>query len=343
MPESRVPASDPVVLVRRRLGRTRLEPTVLGLGAAPLGNLYTAVSDELAAATVDAAWEAGIRCFDVAPHYGVGLAEQRLGAGLAGRPRSEFVLSSKVGRLLYDSGEPRRDDGEGGFDLTTTLRRRLDYSADGVRRSVEESLQRLGVDHLDIAFVHDPPPGHDEQIIAEALPALCAMRDAGEIAAVGVGMNEWEAAALFVERSDLDVVLLAGRYTLLEQDSLVGLMDLCADREVGVIAAAPFNSGLLAQDTPPADARWNYGPAPAAIMRRAQALAAACTAGGVRLPAAALQFPLAHPAVSSVLVGMRSPAEVRADVDLLAAPIPASLWTSLRDAGLLAATAPTPG
>ena len=315
---------------------------MLGLGAAPLGNLYTAVSEEQAAATVDAAWDAGIRYFDVAPHYGVGLAEQRLGAGLAGRPRSEFVLSSKVGRLLYDSGEPQRDDGDGGFDMTTTMRRRLDYSADGVRRSVAASLARIGTDHLDIAFVHDPPPGNDDQIIAEALPALCAMRDAGEVAAVGVGVNEWELAALFVERSDLDVVLLAGRYTLLEQESLPGLMELCASRGVAVIAAAPFNSGLLAHDTPPADARWNYEPAPAEILDRAQALAAACTAAGVRLPAAALQFPLAHPAVSSVLAGMRSPTEVRADVDLLTAHIPAALWTALRDAGLLAPDAPTP-
>lgn len=335
----------PGSLPRRTLGRTGLEPTVLGLGAAPLGNLYTAVTDEQAAATVDAAWDAGIRYFDVAPHYGVGLAEQRLGAALARRPRSEFVLSSKVGRLLYDSGEPHRDDGEGGFDLSTTLRRRLDYSADGVRRSIADSLVRLGTDHLDVAFVHDPPstPGTEEQIVADALPALCALRDAGEIAAVGVGVNEWELAARFVERSDLDVVLLAGRYTLLEQESLAGLMDVCAERGVAVIAAAPFNSGLLARDTPPADARWNYEPAPAAILDHARALAAACAAAGVRLPAAALQFPLAHPAVSSVLAGMRSPVEVEADAALLAAPIPASFWASLREAGLIAAGAPTPG
>lgn len=329
-------------LPTRTLPRTGLALTELGFGAAPLGNLYTAVTDAGSRAAVDAAWEAGIRYFDVAPHYGLGLAEQRLGAALADRPRGDFVLSSKVGRLLYDSGEVRRDDDEEIFALSSSLRRRLDYSGDGVRRSVADSLERLGVDRLDIAFVHDPPAGTEEQIVAESLPALCALRDAGELDAVGVGVNEWELAARFVERTDLDVVLLAGRYTLLEQDSLAGLLDVCAARGVGVISAAPFNSGLLAQDTPPADARWNYAPAPAEILDRARALAAACREAGVRLPAAALQFPLAHPAVVSVLAGMRSVEEVTTDAALISATLPAALWTALRSAGLLGPDVPTP-
>jgi D-threo-aldose 1-dehydrogenase len=330
------------ILSTRPLRRTSLALTELGFGAAPLGNLFTAVSDSDARAAVDAAWDAGIRYFDVAPHYGLGLAERRLGAALAERPRAEFVLSSKVGRLLYDSGVVAPDDGAGGFDLSSSLRRQLDYSADGVRRSIADSLERIGTDHLDIAFVHDPPEGTEDQIVAEALPALCAMRDAGELSAVGVGVNEWELAARFVGHSDLDVVLLAGRYTLLEQDSLPGLLDLCQARGVSVIAAAPFNSGLLARDTPPADARWNYEPAPAEILDRARALAGVCAAAGVRLPAAALQFPLGHPAVVSVLAGMRSVEEVAMNAALLAAPIPPALWTALKDLGLLARDAPTP-
>lgn len=339
-----LPSLPSRTLPTRTLPRTGLALTELGFGAATLGNLYTAVTDAGARAAVDAAWDAGIRFFDVAPHYGLGLAERRLGAALAGRARSELVLSSKVGRLLDDTGEVRRDDeGAGIFDLASSLRRRLDYSGDGVRRSISDSLDRLGTDHLDIAFVHDPPVGSEEQVAAETLPALCALRDGGELDAVGVGLNDWAQAAWFVEHTDLDVVLLAGRYTLLEQESLAGLLDLCGTRGVGVVVGAPFNSGLLAEDDPPADARWNYQPAPAAVLDRARALAAVCRDAGVRLPAAALQFPLGHPAVVSVLAGMRSAAEVTTDAALIGAPLPAALWAALRSAGLLGPDVPTPG
>lgn len=326
------------------VGLTDLELTALGYGSAPLGNLFEPVSDEQARATVDAAWDAGIRYFDTAPHYGLGLAERRLGAALAGRPRSEYVLSTKVGRLLVDSGEEASDLAEGGFDLRSPLRRQLDFSADGVRRSLEESLGRLGVDRVDIVYVHDPDsgPGYERQVVAEAMPALCALRDEGVIGAVGVGMNQWQMPARLVESTDLDLVLIAGRYTLLEQKSLEGLLDLCAKQDVAVVVGAPFNSGLLAHDEPPADATWNYGPAPARMLARARALATACAAAGVRLPAAALQFPLAHRAVVSVLAGMRSPAEVAADAEMIREPLPATLWTSLVQLGLLPPEAPTP-
>jgi len=326
------------------VGLTDLELTALGFGSAALGNLYTAVSDEQARATVDAAWDAGIRYFDTAPHYGLGLAERRLGAALAGRPRSEFVVSTKVGRLLVDSGLEASDLAEGGFDLRSTLRREVDFSADGVRRSLDESLVRLGLDRVDIVYVHDPDAGagHERQVVEETLPALCALRDQGVIGAVGVGMNQWQMPARLVGSTDLDLVLLAGRYTLLEQKSLTGLLDLCARQDVAVVAGAPFNSGLLASDDPPADATWNYAPAPAGMLARARALAAACAAAGVRLPAAALQFPLAHRAVVSVLAGMRSPDEVAANAAMIREALPAALWTELVRLGLLPPEAPTP-
>ncbi len=326
------------------MGLTDLELTALGFGSAALGNLYTAVSDEQARATVDAAWDAGIRYFDTAPHYGLGLAERRLGAALAGRPRSEFVVSTKVGRLLVDSGLEASDLAEGGFDLRSTLRREVDFSADGVRRSLDESLVRLGLDRVDIVYVHDPDAGagHERQVVEETLPALCALRDQGVIGAVGVGMNQWQMPARLVGSTDLDLVLLAGRYTLLEQKSLTGLLDLCARQDVAVVAGAPFNSGLLASDDPPADATWNYAPAPAGMLARARALAAACAAAGVRLPAAALQFPLAHRAVVSVLAGMRSPDEVAANAAMIREALPAALWTELVRLGLLPPEAPTP-
>jgi len=326
------------------VGLTDLELTALGFGSAALGNLYTAVSDEQARATVDAAWDAGIRYFDTAPHYGLGLAEQRLGAALAGRPRSEFVLSTKVGRLLVDSGQEASDLAEGGFELRSTLRREVDFSADGVRRSLDESLVRLGLDRVDIVYVHDPDAGtgHERQVVEETVPALCALREQGVIGAVGVGMNQWQMPARLVGSTDLDLVLLAGRYTLLEQKSLTGLLDLCARQDVAVVAGAPFNSGLLASDDPPADATWNYAPAPAGMLARARALAAACAAAGVRLPAAALQFPLAHRAVVSVLAGMRSPDEVAANAAMIREALPAALWTELVRLGLLPPEAPTP-
>lgn len=327
----------------RTIRRTGTPLSTLSFGSSALGNLYTAITDEEATAVVDAAWDAGIRTFDVAPHYGRGVAERRLGAALSRRPRDEFVLSTKVGRLLLDDPSAGPDT-EAGFVVDNHVRRVRDHSADGVRRSIEDSLDRLGLDRVDIVHVHDPDEaaGLEEQSVREAFPALCRMRDEGVVAAVGVGINQWQTAARFVRDADLDVVLLAGRYTLLEQRSLHGLMDTCLDRDVSVIAAAAFNSGLLASDTPPDDATFDYLPAPPEVLTRARAIAAVCREVGASLPAAALQFPLAHPAVVSVLVGMRTPAEVADDLASATTPVPGGLWPALRAAGLLADDVPTP-
>ena len=221
--------------------------TELSFGAAALGNLYTEVSQDQATATVRAAWDAGIRAFDVAPHYGRGLAEQRLGAALSAYPREEYVLSTKVGRLLVPDPEAP-DDRAAGFAVDNKLRRVLDYSAEGVRRSLSDSLERMELDRIDIAYVHDPDqqPGLADQVERETLPELCRLRDEGVLRAVGVGMNQWQLPARFVQSTDLDVILLAGRYTLLEQESLHGLLDRCSATGVSVVAGAAFNSGLLA-------------------------------------------------------------------------------------------------
>ncbi|WP_440900436.1 aldo/keto reductase [Actinosynnema sp.] len=298
----------------------------LGFGAAPLGNLYEPVADADAEAAVRAAWEAGIRYYDTAPHYGLGLSERRLGAALAGVPRADFVLSTKVGRLL-EPVDPVGDDLANGFAVPAHSRRVWDFSADGVRRSLESSADRLGVDRVDVVYLHDPDH-HWRQAIDEAYPALADLRDQGVVRAVGVGMNQWRVPERFVRETDVDVVLLAGRHTLLERGA-TGLLDLCAERGVEVVAAAPFNSGLLAERVVPDGATHDYAPAPPELLARARALAWTCAAHGVALPAAALQFPLRHPAVRSVLVGMRSAAQVRANAAALAATVPGALWEEL--------------
>jgi D-threo-aldose 1-dehydrogenase len=314
--------------------------SALAFGGAPIGNLYRAISDEQAHAAVDAAWTAGIRYFDTAPHYGVGLSERRLGAVLAGRPREELVVSTKVGRLLVPSPETAgQRDGEG-FDVPADPRRVRDYSADGVRRSLEASLERLGLDRVDVVLVHDPDDHYDEAS-REAVPALCALREEGVIGAVGVGMNDSGMLARFVAETDVDVVMCAGRYSLLEQPALGDLMPLATERRVGVIAVGVFNSGLLARADVPDDATYDYAPAPAPVLDRARRLAAACREHGTTLPAAALHLALSHPAVVAVGLGMAGPEQVREDVALLAAPPPASLWADLVDRGLLDPAVPT--
>jgi D-threo-aldose 1-dehydrogenase len=313
----------------------------LGLGTSPLGNLYTEVTDREARAVVDAAWESGIRIFDTAPHYGLGLAERRLGAALRDRPRAEFVLSTKVGRLLVPdpSGAGRLDDD--GFVVPATTRRVWDFSADGVRRSLESSLDRLGLDRVDVVYLHDPDD-HWEQAANEAVPALVELREQGVIGAIGAGMNQWQMLARFVRESDVDTVLLAGRYTLLEQPALDELLPLCAERGVDVLAAGLFNSGLLARQDVPDDATYDYRTAPADVVGRARRIAAVCARHGTTLPTAALWFPFGHPAVTGALIGARAEAELRANVAAFATPPPPELWAELRDAGLLESGVPTP-
>ncbi|WP_447008455.1 aldo/keto reductase [Saccharothrix isguenensis] len=233
-------------LPRRPLGTTGVTVTELGFGAAPIGNLYRARPDDVARAAVDAAWAEGVRYFDTAPHYGLGLSERRLGAALASRPRDDYVISTKVGQLLEPNPAPTGSDlPHGGFDVPDDLTRVRDYSADGVLRSIETSLERLGVDRIDIVLVHDPDD-HVDQALAEAVPALAALREQGVVGAVGLGMNQWQASLRAVRETDVDVVMVAGRWTLVNRTARP-LLDTCAECGVSVLAAAPFNSGLLAR------------------------------------------------------------------------------------------------
>lgn len=320
---------------RAELGRSGVLVTRLGLGCAQLGNLYRELSDVDARQMVDAAWDNGIRYFDTAPHYGIGLSERRLGAALADRPRDEFVLSTKVGRLLVPSGSGG-DDLAAGFAVPATHRRVWDFSADGVRRSLDSSLNRLGLDRVDVVYLHDPDE-HWEIAVSQAYPALAALRAQGSVGAIGVGMNQWPMLARFVRETDVDVVMLAGRYTLLEPADAVALLDLCQERGTSVVAAAVFNSGILAHDTVPDTANYDYAAAPTELLSRARRFAEVCARYGARLPQAALHFPLEHPAVASVVVGAHSAEQVGQNAAALAAPVPTELWRELAAAGLLPA------
>jgi len=300
----------------------------LGFGGAALGNLYTATSDEDAYGAVEAAWNGGGRDFDTAPHYGLGLSERRLGAALAGCPRAEYAVSTKVGRLLEENPAPTGSDlAAGNFAVPDTLIRRFDFSRDGVRRSLDVSLERLGLDRVDIVYVHDPDE-YVDQAIDEAIPALIELREQGVIGAVGVGMNQWQAPLRMVRETDLDVVMLAGRWTLLDRSG-AELVAECAGRNVAIVDAAPFNSGLLATDRPPAGATYNYAPAPAEVLARVNEMADVCARDGVRLPAAAIQFPLRSPQVASVVCGLRTAAEANAAVARYAEPIAEETWAAL--------------
>ncbi|MET9662224.1 aldo/keto reductase [Streptomyces sp. NPDC006510] len=321
------------------LGTSTTPVTELSLGAAPLGNLFRPVSDEDAAATIDAAWAAGIRTFDTAPHYGLGLSERRLGQGLRERPREQYTLSTKVGRLLRPRARVTGDDLANGFAVPATHERVWDFSADGVRRSLEASLERLGVDRIDIAYLHDPDD-HAEKALTEAYPELERLRTEGVLGAIGVGMNQAGLLTRFVRETDIDTVLLAGRYTLLDQGGLTELLPLAAERGVGVVVGGVFNSGLLADPRP--GATFDYTTASDALLSRALELQVVCERHGVPLRAAALRFPLGHSAVASVLVGARNHAEIEDAAAMLQSPAPAALWEELKALGLLTAGIPTP-
>jgi D-threo-aldose 1-dehydrogenase len=327
LPDGAVPSAGPPggPLPRRRLGRSAVEVTELSFGGAALGNLFTAVSDSDAQDAVDAAWAGGIRAFDTAPHYGLGLSERRIGAALAGRPRDDYVLSTKVGRLLEPAGPDAGRDPEG-FDVPADLVRRFDYSADGVRRSLEASLGRLGLDRVDIALIHDPDD-HAEQAFGEAYPALEKLRAEGVVRAIGVGMNQAQVLTRFVAETDIDVVLVAGRYTLLDRSAADALLPAAVDRGVSVIVGGVFNSGLLAAPAP--GATYEYQAAPDSLVSRALRLQDTCAGFGVPLRAAAARFPLRHPAVASVLIGARNAAEITDAIRLRSLDIPAALWEAL--------------
>ncbi|MFI9787290.1 aldo/keto reductase [Kitasatospora sp. NPDC051984] len=319
------------------LGRGTVPVTELSLGAAALGNLFHTVTDEDAAATVDTAWDLGLRSFDTAPHYGLGLSERRLGEALRTRPRDQYTLSTKVGRLLRPEAHPHGDDLANGFAVPATHRRVWDFSARGVRRGIEESLTRLGLDRVDIVYLHDPDD-HEQQAFDQAYPELERMRREGTVGAIGAGMNQTRMLRRFVRDTDVDVVLLAGRYTLLDHSGLDTVLSEAARRGVSVVAGGVFNSGLLADPRP--GTTFDYAPAPTGLLNQALRLKDLCAAFGVPLRAAALQFPLGHPAVAGVLVGARSAAEVADAAAMARHPIPAELWRELRDLELIPRDAP---
>jgi D-threo-aldose 1-dehydrogenase len=297
-------------------------PARLVFGAASIAGLYEPVSDTEAAATLAAGWDAGIRAFDTAPHYGVGVSERRLGDFLAGRPRDDFVVSTKVGRLLVPATAPAAEESEL-FYGTPPLSRVFDFSASGIQRSLEESLERLRLDRVDVALIHDPDD-HMRQALDEAYPALVKLRDQGVAAAIGVGVNSADLAEWFVRRCDLDCVLVAGRYTLLEQPAAASLFPLCLERGVSVLAGGVFNSGILAGGD-----RYNYVAPPPEIAAKVAWLRRICVSYDVPLAAVALRYVLRHPAVTAAVVGARTPAEIEADVDYLSVAIPDSLFREI--------------
>jgi D-threo-aldose 1-dehydrogenase len=331
-----------------RAGSGHLEVTVLGFGGAPLGNLYTPISDATAHATLDAAWTAGIRLFDTAPLYGFGLSEERFGEALSARPRADLILSTKVGRRLRPCAPD--DVPRVGFQETPARTFDYDYSYDGIHRALEASLERLRVDRVEILLVHDVDAfTHGSRAASDArvrelfdrggYRALEELRAAGVVRAIGAGVNEWPVCETLAGLGDFDCFLLAGRYTLLEQEALTSFLPLCLARDIGIILGGPFNSGILATGPVPG-AYYNYAPASPAVLARVTRLEAVCREHGVRLIEAALQFPLGHPAVKTVIPGANSPDQVRANVDLLRARIPAGLWSDLKTERLVREDAP---
>jgi D-threo-aldose 1-dehydrogenase len=318
---------------RREIAHTTVAVTELGFGAAVIGNLYRATSEHEAADAVAAAWDAGIRYFDTAPHYGLGLSEQRLGAALRHYPRDEYVLSSKVGRLLVSNEHPQGTDTEG-FAVPDDLRRAWDFSKDGVLRSIEATLERTGLDRLDIVYLHDPDE-HWTQAADQAMPALAELRDQGVISAIGAGMNQSAMPARFLRETSADLVMLAGRYTLLDQSALDDVLPAAAETGKSVVAVGVFNSGLLSRDRPVHGAKYDYQDAPAEVVARAGAIAEVCEAHGTTLPAAAIAFPFTHPAVANVTLGMRTREQVERNARLRTAPVPEALWAELYDQGLI--------
>ncbi|WP_328535560.1 aldo/keto reductase [Streptomyces sp. NBC_00344] len=312
---------------RTKIGNSTVDITELSFGAAGIGNLYTPVDPADAQAAVDAAWESGIRCFDTAPHYGLGLSERRLGTALRDRPRAEYVVSTKVGRLL-EPGSGVGDDLSNGFAVPATHHRVWDFSADGVRRSIEASLDRLGLDRVDIVYLHDPDQ-HPDEAFGQAYPMLEKLRSEGVVGAIGAGMNQTRMLTRFLRDTDADVVLCAGRCTLLDTSAFDELLPEAAARGRSVVVGGVFNSGLLADPRP--GATYDYAAAPAAVLDRALRMEAVAARYGVPLRAAALGFPRRHPAVASVLVGARSAAEVRDAAEMLSLPLPDALWQELSE------------
>lgn len=331
----------------RPLGRTSVRLTAMSFGAAPIGNFLRPFSDHAAAEMVSHAWDLGTRYFDTAPLYGHGLSEHRLGHALRSHDRDEYVVSTKVGRRLTPAPPGTFDSGL--WVQPAPFAAHYDYSYDGVLRSVEESLHRMLSDRVDILLMHDvdhythgdAQPEMFRQAVEEGFPALVRLREEGVVSAIGFGVNETDVCLEALRRTDSDCLLLAGRYTLLEQDPLDELLPLCEERGAGMILGGVYNSGVLATGAVEG-AKFNYGPAPREILERTERIHAVCRTYGVPLAAAAVQFAAAHPAVASVCVGARTPEQLNGNAELFGTAIPDALWRDLRDAGLLRADAPAP-
>ena len=332
--------------VLRTLGNTGVKVTEIGFGGAPLGNLFAVVTDHDAQATLKTAWDNGCRYFDTAPLYGYGLSERRTGDALREKPRDQFVLSTKVGRLIRPG---MKRDTVADFRSPMPFHGEFDYSYDATMRTFEDSLQRLGLDRIDVALIHDigrdwhgeRQPEMFRNAMNGSAKALAVLKAAGQVGAIGIGVNEADICEDALQAADFDCFLLAGRYTLLEQGALDRLFPACHERNVSIIAGGAFNSGLLARIGQP-DATYNYGAVPPDIARRAAALHEVCAHHNVPLPAAALQFPLAHPVVATVIPGARNAAEVASHWQWARMKIPAALWDDLRSRGLLHPEAPVP-
>jgi D-threo-aldose 1-dehydrogenase len=328
-----------------------VDDTPLAFGGAPLGNLFAPLDDGDATALVRHAMSRGIRYFDTAPHYGNGLSEHRIGVALRSVGRDAFLLSTKVGRLLVADRAAPRD--QHGYVGVLPFVQRWDYSYDGTLRSLEDSLQRLGMARVDYVYIHDvardahgaDAPRRFREAMDGAVPALARLKSGGAIAGFGLGVNDWRVCVDALAYADLDVLLVAGRYTLLDQSALPKLLPLCEKRRTRVVLGGPFNSGILATGARPSDGRivyYDYGPAPPDVLARTAAIEEICAAHDVPLKAAALQFPRTHPAIACVLAGARTAAELDENLALAARPIAAAFWRDLRSAGLIAADAPLP-
>jgi D-threo-aldose 1-dehydrogenase len=336
--------------VWNRQGKGALPFTELGFGTAPIGGLYRPVPAEEAHATMTRAWDLGVRYFDTAPLYGLGQSETRLNRLLQGKNRADCIVSSKVGRLLHVCRPGELHEGVGKWFDVPQRTKSYDYSYDGVLRSLDFTFERTGLDRLDVVYVHDldvwthgsaeTMEAYRDTFMAGGYRALLDLRDQGVIRAIGGGMNEWQSAQWLTERGDFDIFLLAGRYTLLEQEALASFLPLCQQRGIGIVIGGPYNSGILATGARPG-AFYNYDPAPPDILEKVRQIETTCTAHGVRLVDAAFQFPLLHQAVVSVIPGAQTPQEVAANARAATATIPAALWADLKSQGLLRADAPT--
>jgi len=349
-----MPGAARALSMRRRKVGTRagveLQFTELGFGGAPLGNMYRPMTEKEARATLDAAWSVGCRYFDTAPLYGLGLSETRLNGFLRAKPRDSYLISTKVGRLLELSTQHARARQSQFFEVPSRVER-FDYSYDGVMRSLEFSLERLGLDNIDVVYAHDVDvfthgtKEASDQRISEFMSgghkALVKLRDSGAIKAIGAGINEWSVAERLARTGDFDLFLLAGRYTLLEQEALASFLPYCVENKIGVVIGGPFNSGILATG-PKQGAHYNYVQAPKAVLERVAKIQAICAAHKIKLAEAAIRFPLSHPAIVSVIPGAQKAGEVHRNSQMLAAKIPPALWRDLKSAGLMAPEAPTP-